>query len=657
VELGARDHVLVTGAAGFIGRDLVAHLVDAGYRVKAFVRPGRLQQLPVTDRLTFAVGDVRDLDSLVSALDGVRVVAHLAARKSDERDSVAVNVDGTRRLVEACRRRGVRRLVHMSTQSVKLARRGVYGTTKAEAERIVHESGLDVTTLRPSVVYGPDVTGVFARIRHVVTRLPVVPVIGDGAWRFRPIHVRDVSAAVAACLHHDRSIGRVYDLGGPDEVSIDDFIDAVAALLGRRCRKLHVPVVAGLAAAHVRARLREAPAVTVSNVLGSTQNTHCDPGPARVELDVTPVGLAAGLERMLDDEVRARRGGPGPVLKVAMVGLGKMGLFHAALLGTMPGVRLVAVADADAALAGPVRSMGLTVPFFRSVQQLLAARRVDAVVVCTPTFTHDPIVRACLARGVHVLVEKPLAQDGGRARELADLAAAAGVVHAVGYHLAASPVFERARTLLEAGVVGPVRDYRAWLRHGEVLGPKRGWMFDRAQAGGGLVRNTASHVIFLLEWLFGSPARVDARTAAVHSTAIEDTVSARFEYASGLTGALEASWSVVGKPIMEVEVEVTGEAGTLRVGGTEVRLDLVRPSPPFAAGRHRVHASDLVQEGIYNLAPEASGAAYYRQDRGFVEACLAGGPTRTPFDMAARAEQVIDAIYRSAERGGPVPVS
>jgi predicted dehydrogenase len=332
------------------------------------------------------------------------------------------------------------------------------------------------------------------------------------------------------------------------------------------------------------------------------------------------------------------------------VGLGKMGLFHAVLLGTIPGVRLVAAADANPALARPARSMGLTVPIFRSVDELLTSRPLDAVIVCTPTVTHYPIARACLERGVAVLVEKPLAEDARRAQELAALARAAGVVHAVGYHLAASPVFERARALLAGGVLGPPRGYRAWLRHAEVLGPKTGWMFDRARSGGGLVRNTGCHLVFLLDWLFGSPARVAARTESIHSRDIEDAMVATFDYPSGLTGRIEASWSVPGKPVMEVELEVEGERGRLRVGGSELVLEATNGTA------RRIHASELAEEGIYDLAPEAAGAAYYRQDRDFVEACRAGRPTRAPFELAARAERAIDAIYRSAAQGRPVLV-
>lgn len=642
------DRVLVTGAAGFIGRDLVLYLLERGYAVTALVRPGRPGGLGPAPRLTVVAGDIRDATVLAAALEGARAVAHLAARKSDEPDSAAVNVGGAEALVAACRAVGVRRIVNVSTQSVKLPRRGTYGETKLRAEQVLHGSGLDVTSLRPSVVYGPDRTGVFARMRRFTERLPVLPVIGDGRWPSRPIHVRDVSRAVVACLEQDATVGEILDVGGPDQVTMDELLDAVAAVTGRRPPRIHVPATLGLLAARVLRRLVAEPPVTESNVLGSTQDTRCDPSRAVALLGFTPVGLREGLERMLDDEVRARTGHAGPILRVAVVGLGKMGLFHAALLQRVPGVRVAATVDTDPALRAAAWSMGLRVPFYPALEPLLDARPLDALLVCTPTAAHYDAVAAGLRRGLHVLVEKPLAESAARAAELAALAERAGRVHAVGYHLAYHPVFEHARELLGRGVLGRLRRYRARLEHAEVLGPKRGWMFDPRRAGGGLVRNTASHAIFLLEWFFGSPARLEAETRRLHSVAVEDAVEATLAYSSGLEGRLEASWSVPGKPVMEVTLEVQGETGWLATDGQEIRLELEAPAAGFGVGRHRIHASDLPPSGVFDLAPDAGGAAYYRQDVAFVEASLAGGRTRTAFDVAARAERVIDAIYRAA---------
>jgi NADH dehydrogenase len=646
----------VTGAAGFIGRDLVDYLLSLGWNVKAFVRAGRENEIDAEERVATVSGDMCDASSLHEAIAGVGAVVHLAARKSDESDSDEVNVRGAERLIEACRKGGVRRIVNVSTQSVKLRRLGDYGRTKLEAERILHESGLDVTTLRPSVVYGPDLTGVFARMRHFLLHLPLIPIIGDGTWPSRPVYVRDVSKAIAACLSRDATIGEIYDLGGPDKVTMDEFLDAIGSAHGIRRPKLHIPKTLGLAIARVLARFVERPPVTVSNVLGSTQDTACDPSRAVKELGLDPVGLTAGLELLLDDEIRLRHRTNGRILKIAVVGLGKMGLFHSALLRTIAGVRLVAAADTNRGREASMRSMGINVPFFQSLEELLNERSPEAVLICTPTFAHYEDVKLCLERGVNVLVEKPLAANAVRSRDLAELAARQRVVHAVGYHLAYSPVFERARDLLTEGVIGEPETYRAQLQHAEVLGPKHGWMFDRDLAGGGLVRNTASHLIFLLEWFFGHPAQLTAKVGSTYSSSIEDTVTASLEYPNGTVGTIDASWSVPGKDILEVQMRVEGTRGSLTVTAEDIRLELEEPSLGFAVGRHRLHSSDLAVAGVFDLAPEASGAAYYRQDEGFISDITDGRQPRTAFDAAASAEEVIDAIYLSAENGEAVPL-
>jgi len=653
VKLGPDTRILVTGASGFIGRDLVAYLLERGIGVRALVRaPERLLGVG-GDRLEIAVGDLRDPAALGRAVTGTAAVAHLAALKSDEPESEAVNVGGARALAEACRRAGITRVVNVSTQSVKIRRQGPYARTKLEAERVLHASGLAVTTLRPSVVYGPDVTGVFARMLHYIVHAPVVPVMGDGQWRSRPIHVRDVSRAIVACLAHDRTVGAVYDLGGPDEVTFDEIVDAIAREVGVRPRKLHVPVPVALTAARILSRLTPRPPVTVSNVLGSTQPTDCDITTATRDLGFIPLPLAEGLPRAIRGEPYPAEGEP-RLVRVAVVGLGKMGLFHSTILGTLPGVRVVAAVDQDPALGRTARSLGLKARVLPSLQAVLDGEPVDTVFICTPTHTHAELVEACLARGLPVFVEKPLAERLERARALAAQAAAAGVVNAVGYLMAFNPVFERAHALLEAGALGRIQRYTARVAHGEVFGPKRGWLFDPARSGGGVVMNPTAHLLFLLQRWFGPPHRIVAETRRLYSTAVEDEATATLEYPSGLTGRLEASWSVPGKPILELAIAVTGEGGTLRATATELVVELTGPAAGLPAGRSVVHASDLPLEGVYDLAPDAGGAAYFLQDRAFIEAVRTGGQTRTGFAQAVEAEQVIDAIYRAAAHGAPV---
>lgn len=292
--------VLVTGAAGFIGRNVVTRLLQRGWRVKAMVRRLEASEgFPKNDRLGVVQADIRDAEALRRAAQDANAVVHLAAAMADEKDSEEINVGGARHLVGACRAAGCLRIVNISTQSAKIARKGLYGRTKSAADEVFHNSGLTVTTLLPSIVYGDETSGVFGTVLGFVQKLPVVPVLGDGRWISAPIYVGDVAEAILACLEHDKTIGQRYDLGGPDQLSFDDFIDRICAARSIRRPKLHIPFGLSLLAARIATRLLPKPPITVSNVLGSNQNTNIDIGPARRDFGFQPMNFQSGLARVL----------------------------------------------------------------------------------------------------------------------------------------------------------------------------------------------------------------------------------------------------------------------------------------------------------------------------------------------------------------------
>ena len=107
-------------------------------------------------------------------------------------------------------------------------------------------------------------------------------------------------------------------------------------------------------------------------------------------------------------------------VRVAVVGLGKLGVAHTAVLSMIPNAELVGVSDLAPALGKSVRGMGFLAPFYPSVAQLLAEARPDAVWVCTPPHVHEPVARQCVEAGVAAFVEKPLAHSVESAMKLAD---------------------------------------------------------------------------------------------------------------------------------------------------------------------------------------------------------------------------------------------
>ncbi|HUO50638.1 MAG TPA: NAD-dependent epimerase/dehydratase family protein [Candidatus Paceibacterota bacterium] len=264
-----RTTVAVTGGTGFLGRVVLRTLDDHGYRVAALVR-GAHADAPGASRIV--EGDITDYKSLVRLVVGVHTVVHLAAAKSDELESRAVNVDGMRNLIEACRKEKVSRIIYVSTASAKIARKGTYAATKEEAETLLKESGLEWVILRPSVIYGDLESGVFGSLAKVA-RFPFIPVIGDGSWVSWPIHVDDVAHAIAVALKHNTVLGKMYDVGGPDAISFDNLVQKIRADVYKKPpgHILHIPVRFALFLARVLKRLLRKSPITESNVLGSTQ--------------------------------------------------------------------------------------------------------------------------------------------------------------------------------------------------------------------------------------------------------------------------------------------------------------------------------------------------------------------------------------------------
>ncbi len=244
--------ILVTGASGFVGSHVVPALLDAGHRVVALVRSEEagdaiLRRLSVERRplVELRIGDVTQPAVLTSALADVDAVVHLAAIPRD-RDGGAslrlVNTEGTRNVVVAMREAGIRRLVHMGAMGVVDDPALHYASSKAKAEAIVRESGLEWTILKPSLQWG-ERDGFFNILAGLVRMAPgVVPVPGRGRSRFQPIAAADVARALALALARADMVGRTHELGGPRWWTYREILAEVMRGMGARRAIVPMPV-------------------------------------------------------------------------------------------------------------------------------------------------------------------------------------------------------------------------------------------------------------------------------------------------------------------------------------------------------------------------------------------------------------------------------
>ena len=243
--------ILVTGASGFVGSHLVPELLDHGHRVVALARTpeagrrvlGRLRPAQ-QEAVQVRIGDVTRGGSLEGAFAGVDAVVHLVAIPRDWNggaDLRLTNTEGTRNVVVAAQRAGVQRFVHQGALGVVDDPNLHYASSKAKAERLVADSPLDWTILKPSLLWG-ERDGFFNVIANLVRMSPgVVPIPAGANSRFQPMWIGDLVTIMRRVVEDPATIRRTYDLGGPDLWTYREIVREVLEGMGARRAILPMP--------------------------------------------------------------------------------------------------------------------------------------------------------------------------------------------------------------------------------------------------------------------------------------------------------------------------------------------------------------------------------------------------------------------------------
>ena len=236
--------ILVTGATGFVGGHVVHELRGRDLPVRCLVRDPRKATKLTGWGCELAEGDVTDEQSLRRAVAGVDTIVHLVAIRQGPREQFQrIMVDGTRDLLSAARDAGVGRFVHMSALGTSEETRELvpYYWAKWENEQQVRSSGIPFVIFRPSFVFGSD-GGILPTFVKLAKLAPVTPIIGSGRQRIQPIWADDLARIFTEATQKEDVTGRLFELGGRDAVTWNEFWERLKRVLGLRRPSVHVPV-------------------------------------------------------------------------------------------------------------------------------------------------------------------------------------------------------------------------------------------------------------------------------------------------------------------------------------------------------------------------------------------------------------------------------
>lgn len=329
-------------------------------------------------------------------------------------------------------------------------------------------------------------------------------------------------------------------------------------------------------------------------------------------------------------------------MKISVIGLGKMGLLHAGIVNSLPDARVTSVCETDFFLSTAAKALlpkGIAV--YRDVDKMILEEDPDALFVTTPIDTHVPIINDAfrVKSNLNMFVEKPLASSYNEAKVACEAASRSSGINMVGFQRRFSPIFSKAKGLLAENAVGEPIFFRSYFLSSDVLREGSGWRSKKGS--GGVLLDSAPHLLDTLIWFFGEPTSVLAVKKKIYSSSVDDYVHALFSYAPGLQGHIDVCWSVSSYRLPEVLLQIYGKDGIMTVTDDFVKVS----SGQNSGGGSRTYNRQSFQVSTPFLLTDPE---YTLEDAAFLEAIRTQVPPDSNFVQAAKVNALIDRILANA---------
>jgi len=261
-------------------------------------------------------------------------------------------------------------------------------------------------------------------------------------------------------------------------------------------------------------------------------------------------------------------------IRGGIIGLGKMGISHAAIVNPHPSVEVVAVCDTSSIVLDVFRKFS-KLKLYTDYVKMIKNESLDFVVIATPTRLHYPMVKLSLERNINVFCEKPFCLNTSEGRELVEMAGERGLVNQVSYHNQFVGTFRELKRLLKAGVIGDIVHFTGEAYGSVITSDKGGTWRSDPDEGGGCLLDYASHVINLIQEIIGRPVNAGGSILKkIYSTEVDDAVYSMLKLENNLSGALLVNWCDETFRKMTTLMTVYGKKGKIICDATEIKIYL-----------------------------------------------------------------------------------
>ncbi len=323
--------------------------------------------------------------------------------------------------------------------------------------------------------------------------------------------------------------------------------------------------------------------------------------------------------------------------KVAVVGLGKMGLLHSSIINVLPNVQLVAVCDKSWLMRKVAKKL-LNAPLITENIDKLANIGLDAVYVTTPIPSHYSIIKEIYEENItqNVFTEKTLSSTYAKSKELLELSQNHHGLTMVGYMKRFSVTFKKARELVAQGILGQLVSFKASAYSSDFVDVTKGSSVSGAR--GGALEDLGSHAADLAIWFFGDLMVKSAQIESCFSASSIDSAHFEVNGFGDLKGVFDVSWSKEGYRMPEFGIAVTGANGVLSVNDSALRLKLNN------AEQRCWYRQDLDDSVKFLLGD----SEYFREDEAFFQSLVHKSIVESNFQTALKVDSLLEEVRRAA---------
>ncbi|MEG6617386.1 NAD(P)H-binding protein [Peptococcaceae bacterium 1198_IL3148] len=282
--------ILLTGATGFLGEFVLKELVARGHEVTCFVR--KTSNLNNIEKLNvkYVYGDLNNYKSICEALKAKDAFINI----------VTLGSGNGPKIVNACMDMNVKRAIFVSTTGIFTKLNPKSKAIRLEAEKLIKESSLDYTIIRPTMIYGTPRDRNMWRLVKYLDRLSILPILGNGTYLQQPVYVEDLAGAIVKAYEKSISIKKAYNISGAEPLTYNEVVDTTAKVLRKEVIKIHIPMNLSYNLLKIYEKITSKPILKAEQVLRLNENKNFSHQEAKADLGYEPLSFEEGIKREVE---------------------------------------------------------------------------------------------------------------------------------------------------------------------------------------------------------------------------------------------------------------------------------------------------------------------------------------------------------------------